>query len=107
MAKAKPKPQEPVFSRGDVAKILNCSPLTIANREAAGKYPAPQRDLNNYRIYTLADVVNLQFLTYDMPDSRPILAVLWNKGYQETKDLRHLGELYDRVLRRRSGATHG
>lgn len=78
---------DPIFSRGDVAKILNVTPLTIANREKASKYPLPKRDLNNYRIYTLSDVLHLQMLTYHGHDSRPILSLLYDKGYRDMKQV--------------------
>ena len=45
------KLSEPIFTRSDLAQILNVSPLTIANREKSKKYPNPKRDLNKYRIY--------------------------------------------------------
>ena len=41
------KVSEPIFTRSDVAQILNVSPLTVANREKTKKYPVPKRDLNN------------------------------------------------------------
>ncbi len=76
-------PADPVFSRGDVAKILNITPLTIANREKAAKYPPPTRDLNNYRIYSLVDVVRLQHVTNHSSDPRPIVSLLYDKGYRD------------------------
>lgn len=90
---------EPTFTRGDVAKILNVTPLTIANREKSNKYPEPKRDLNNYRIYTLNDVFNLQLITYGALDPRPIISVLYDKGYRDTKEL---GKLIDNSLARRT-----
>ena len=105
MAKAKPKPSEPVFTRGDVAKILNCAPLTIANRERDKKYPPPKRDLNNYRIYTLNDVLNLQMLTFNAVDTRIIMSLLYDKGW---RDVKQLGRMMDTALSRRSGdISHG
>lgn len=77
----------PLFGRGDVAKILNVTPLTIANRERAKKYPLPKRDLNNYRVYTLGDVLHLQHLTYQDTDARPILSLLYDKGYRDMHQL--------------------
>lgn len=93
---------EPLFTRGDVAKILNVTPLTIANREEAKKYPEPKRDLNNYRIYTLNDIFNLQLITFNALDPRPIISVLYDKGYRNTKDL---GKLIDNALSRRSDVS--
>jgi DNA-binding transcriptional MerR regulator len=55
----------PSFNRSQVAKILNVSTLTIANREKDARYPDPRRDLNNYRIYTINDILNLQLITYN------------------------------------------
>lgn len=92
---------EPLFTRGDVAKILNVTPLTIANREKAKKYPEPKRDLNNYRIYLLNDVLNLQLLTYNALDPRPIISILYDKGYRDTKEL---GKLIDDALSKKAGA---
>lgn len=89
---------EPLFTRGDVAKILHCAPLTIANREAAEKYPEPKRDLNNYRIYTLNDVLNLQLLTFGSIDTRPVMSLLYDKGW---RDMKQLGQLMERALSRR------
>lgn len=93
---------EPNFTRGDVAKILNVTPLTIANREEAKKYPEAKRDLNNYRIYTLNDIFNLQLITFGTLDPRPIISVLYDKGYRNTKDL---GKLIDNALSRRSDVS--
>lgn len=91
---------EPIFSRGDVAKILNVTPLTIANRERAKKYPEPKRDLNNYRIYTLNDVLNLQHLTYNVIDTRPIISLMYDMGFRDMKDV---GMMMDQALSRRKG----
>lgn len=86
--------QEPKFSRKDVSNILNVTTLTIANREKAGKYPPPKRDLNNYRVYSLKDVINLQRLTYGMVDNRPIVSVLFDKGF---KDMKEVSKMLDAV----------
>lgn len=94
------KKGEPIFNRGDVAKILNVTPLTIANREKQDKYPEPKRDLNNYRIYTLNDVLNLQLLTFQAIDTRPIMSLLYDKGY---RDMKYLGQVMDQALSRRKG----
>jgi len=108
MAKANKNTTEPVFTRGDVAKILNVTPLTIANREkdrpdgSPGKYPKPKRDLNNYRIYSLNDVLNLQRLTYNAIDTRPIMSVLYDKGW---RDKRQLGQIMDQALGRQRGES--
>lgn len=76
---------EPHFTRGEVAKILNVTPLTIANREQRGIYPPPRREKNNYRYYTVRDVLNLQLATFDQVDPRPIISVLYDKGYKDTR----------------------
>lgn len=91
----------PIFTRGEVAKILNVTPLTIANREKSGKYPESKRDLNNYRIYTLNDVLNLQLLTYKSLDPKPIISILYDKGY---KDKRELGRIMDTALSKKVSA---
>jgi transcriptional regulator with XRE-family HTH domain len=89
------KSSQPVFNRSEVAKILNISTLTIANREKNKKYPEPKRDLNNYRIYTINDLLNLQLLTYDHIDPKPVISVLYDKGY---KDSKFLAEIIDDAL---------
>lgn len=96
---AKQKMTEPIFTRSEVAQILNVSTLTIANREKNKKYPEPKRDLNNYRIYTLNDVFNLQLITFNHLNPKPIISVLFDKGYRDTK---MLGEMIDNVLSRRN-----
>lgn len=95
---------DPIFSRGEVAKILNITPLTVANREKSKKYPEPKRDINNYRIYTLNDVFNLQLLTYNMLDPNPIISVLYDQGYQNIKEL---SKIIDNALSRRRGSANG
>lgn len=93
------KLSEPIFTRSEVAQILNVSPLTIANREKNKKYPSPKRDLNKYRIYTLNDVLNLQLITYSYIDPKPIISILYDKGYRDTK---MLGEMIDQALSKRA-----
>lgn len=92
------KNSEPIFTRSELAQILNVSPLTIANREKNKKYPSPKRDLNKYRIYTLNDVLNLQLITYSYIDPKPIISILYDKGYKDTK---MLGEMIDQALSKR------
>lgn len=92
---------EPTFSRGDVAKILNVTTLTIANREKRGQYPEAKRDINGYRIYTLNDVYNLQLVTFNYIDTRPILSVMYDKGYTSAKVAT---QIVDAALDRRRGA---
>jgi hypothetical protein len=96
---AKSKLTEPIFTRSEIAEILNVSTLTIANREKNKKYPEPKRDMNNYRIYTLNDIFNLQLITYSHINPKPVISVLFDKGYKDTKVL---GEMIDSVLSRRS-----
>lgn len=91
----------PILSRGEVAKILNVTPLTIANRERSGKYPEAKRDLNNYRIYTVNDVLNLQLLTYKSLDPKPVISILYDKGYKDSKEL---GRIMDTALSKKVGA---
>lgn len=90
---------EPVFTRSEVAQILNVSTLTIANREKNNKYPEPKRDLNNYRIYTLNDIFNLQLITYSYIDPKPIISIMYDKGYE---DIKMLGVMIDNALSRRN-----
>jgi hypothetical protein len=89
----------PTFSRIEISHILNVSTLTISNREKSGKYPQPKRDLNKYRIYTLNDIFNLQLITYNHIDPKPIISILFDKGY---KDPRIVSEMIDQVLSRRN-----
>lgn len=89
---------EPIFTRSEVAQILNVSTLTIANREKHNKYPEPKRDLNNYRIYTLNDMFNLQLITYNYIDPKPIISILYDKGYE---DMKKLGAMIDGILSKR------
>lgn len=96
---SKIKKTEPIFTRGDVSQILNVSSLTIANREKNNKYPIPRRDFNSYRIYTLNDIFNLQLITYNAIDPKPIISILYDKGYRDTKIL---GEMIDNALSRRT-----
>lgn len=103
------KKVDPIFTRGEVARILNVTPLTIANREKSregkpAKYPEPKRDLNNYRIYNLNDVLNLQLLTFSSIDTRPIMTLLYDKGY---RDMRQLGQMMEQAMSRRRGGTNG
>jgi DNA-binding XRE family transcriptional regulator len=101
---AKNKTNEPIFTRSEVAQILNVSSLTIANREKNKKYPEPKRDMNSYRIYTLNDIFNLQLITYNMLDPKPVISILYDKGYSDTK---LLGEMIDNVLSRRKANNVG
>lgn len=98
----KRKSPQPTFNRSEVAKILNISTLTIANREKSNKYPDPKRDLNNYRIYTINDILNLQLLTFDHVDPKPILSVLYDKGYRDHK---YLAEIIDEAMSNRVGSN--
>jgi Holliday junction resolvase RusA-like endonuclease len=93
---------QPVFNRSEVAKILNVSTLTIANREKNKKYPSPKRDLNNYRIYSINDILNLQLITYDHVDPKPIISVLYDKGYRDSK---YLAEIIDEAMSNRVGTN--
>jgi DNA-binding XRE family transcriptional regulator len=96
---AKNKTAEPMFTRSEIAQILNVSSLTIANREKNNKYPEPRRDMNSYRVYTLNDIFNLQLITYNLIDPKPIISILYDKGYRDTK---FLGEMIDNVISRRN-----
>lgn len=87
----------PQFRRGEVARILNVTPLTIANRERRQLYPLPARSANGYRVYSLAEVFELQLLTFHRLDPAPVISVLWDKGFRDTKEV---GQLIDRSLSR-------
>ena len=94
--------REPRFTRKDIAKILGVATLTIANREKRGQYPPPTRDLNDYRVYDLNDVFNLQLITYGAIDNRPIISILYDKGYT---DIKKVEKLIESVLAKRTGAA--
>jgi len=89
---------EPVFSRAEIAGVLNVSVLNIANREKTGKYPKPKRDLNNYRYYTLNDLFNLQLKTFDHIDAKPIISIMYDKGYGSFKNV---SQIIDQALSKR------
>lgn len=90
--------QEPLFTRSEVARILNITTLTVANREKDNRYPTPKRDMNNYRVYSLNDVFNLQLITYSAIDPKPIISILYDKGYN---DMKSLGQMIDYALSKR------
>lgn len=92
------KYQEPIFTRSEVAQILNVTTLTVSNREKNKKYPSPKRDMNNYRIYSLNDIFNLQLITYSHIDPKPIISILYDKGYD---DIKALGQMIDAALSKR------
>lgn len=98
----KSKSVQPTFNRSEVAKILNVSTLTVANREKNNKYPDPKRDLNNYRIYSINDVFNLQLITFNYVDPKPIISVLYDKGYRDSK---HLAQIIDEALSTRTNSN--
>ena len=87
--------EEPIFTRREVAEILGVVPLTISNREKNGKYPEPKRDINGYRQYMLTDILNLQMITSSHVDTRPIMAVLYDKGYNNPQKA---GKLIEKAL---------
>lgn len=93
---------EPVFTRGEVAKILGVTPITIANREKSKKYPLPSRDLNNYRIYTIADVLSLQLMTYSEINGAPIVSILYDKGYRNP---RQVTQIVEEAISKKKGTT--
>lgn len=94
--------QEPMFTRSEVAQILNVTTLTISNREKNNKYPEPKRDMNNYRVYSLNDVFNLQLITYNSIDPKPIISIMYDKGFT---DIKRLGQMIDSALSKRTGAS--
>lgn len=89
----------PTFSRGEVATILGVTPLTIANREKGGKYPPARRDLNNYRVYSLNEVFDLQVITFGAIDPRTIMSALYDQGMHNTREV---AELIDDAIGKRT-----
>jgi hypothetical protein len=53
-------------------------------------------------ILALNDVLNLQLITYNMIDPKPIISVLYDKGYKDTK---LLAEIIDEAMSNRVGAN--
>jgi hypothetical protein len=95
---AKKLVDDPTFNRSEVALVLDVSVLTVANREKNGKYPRPKRDLNNYRYYTLNDLFNLQLKTFNHIDTKPIISVMYDKGYGSFKNV---SQIIDQALSKR------
>ena len=90
MSNSKPFSSDPIpprFTRSEVAKILNCSSLTIYNREKSGKYPQPSRSNSNYRMYSLEDLFTLQKISYGQIYLSSIFSLLWDKGYTDVQSL--------------------
>jgi DNA-binding transcriptional MerR regulator len=88
MAKRDRSKETLILTRSDVAKILNCSSLTIANREKSGKYPMPLRNTGNgYRCYGLADIFELQVITYGHVAVAPILTIGYDRGFTDVQSL--------------------
>jgi DNA-binding transcriptional MerR regulator len=77
----------PTFTRTEVAQLLNCSPLTISNREKKQIYPEPKRHpTSHHRIYYFQDVLNLQYITNNKQlNISSITSLLWDKGYTNSK----------------------
>ena len=76
------------LQRSDVATILNCSILTISNREKKGIYPEPMRDPNNnYRKYSLQDIFHMQMVTYGKIFLSPIVSVMFDNGFKNMNAL--------------------
>lgn len=70
------------FTRSEVALILGCTPLTIANREKKKIYPEPKRVASsNFRCYSLVDVLYLQLLTFGIIKVNHIYSKMYDKGF--------------------------
>ena len=75
----------PTFTRTQMAKLLNCTPLTISNREKKNQYPDPKRSpTSNHRFYTIQDAFLLQYITYRQINISSVAALLWDMGYTDT-----------------------
>ncbi|MFC1981154.1 MerR family DNA-binding transcriptional regulator [Chloroflexota bacterium] len=51
-----------VFGITEAAKELGCSIRWLRDAEKKGKIPNAQRDLNNWRVYTIEDLTRLRKL---------------------------------------------
>lgn len=80
----------PTFTRSDVASVLGVTRLTIANREKKKVYPQPRKDLNGYRVYNLDELFNLQLITFGQCDAKPIIELLYDKGYTDPRYVTNL-----------------
>lgn len=76
----------PVFKRPELATLLNCTPLTIANKEKQGILPIPARQ-GNVRLYTLQDVIQIMHIMNGEIDLMLLAAVLYDKGYSHSSDV--------------------
>lgn len=83
---------EILFKRGEVSKILGVTVATLANREKAGKFPEAKRDVNNYRMYSLQDVMSLQLASYGYINTVPLAEALFDKGYSSPKEVAQMIE---------------
>lgn len=82
LKKKTPIYSEIAFTRSEVAEILGCTPLTIANREKKLIYPEPQRVASsNFRTYSLVDILYLQMLTFGVIKINHIYSKMYDKGY--------------------------
>lgn len=76
------------LTRKEVASILNCTPLTINNREKKDLYPPPKRNSSSkYRIYDLSDVFLLQMITFNRIILPTIVSLLYDKGYTDSVEV--------------------
>lgn len=78
-----PEVEDVIFTRKAVAEILNCSRLTITNREKKGIYPEPHRGENDYRYYTITDIFYMQYATRGSIAVAPVLSSLYDRGYRD------------------------
>ena len=84
-----PYENAPEFFRGDVAKILGCTTLTIRNQEARKTFPEARRAANGYRLYSLVDVIRLQMLYNKHINLNAILSALWDKKYRDIEQCQY------------------
>lgn len=83
---------EILFKRSEVSRMLGITVATIANRENSGKFPVAKRDINNYRIYSLQDVMSLQLTSYGYINTVPLAEALYDKGYGSAKEVAQIIE---------------
>ena len=83
-----------LFTTSEAAEFLGVCSETLRRREARGAYPKPRRDNNNYRQYTLTDLVRLYRATFGTLDRVAITnlaALLVKRGVEAEEAAKLIG----------------